>query len=390
LFIFAIALLTPLITINLEPTGVRETVAGYEHILTEKIFSAQNALLFDNDLSGENIPSQISYSINWISVLLLVYLIGVLFFSLRMIYSFIHIYFLIRKSEKVTIGNTIVVIRENDIVPFSWMKYIILSRTDYEEGESILMHELAHVKHWHSLDLLISNLLAIFQWYNPVMWFMKKELQDIHEFEADSYVLNSGIDAKKYQLLLIKKAAGTSSSKSMTNSFNHSNLKKRITMMLKEESKPWARLKYLAILPLTVLSIALFANPDVSKNISEISSAEVTKIIVKEQPVEGLWKAVEASSFETSESQSFKIISNGTFFSFRADMEGNVYTGAGGTYTYKDGVYTETILYTLQGMTSWRGKKGEYKSTFPSSGKWLMEGLLDGRIEVKEEWEKVK
>ena len=78
----------------------------------------------------------------------------------------------------------------------------------------------------------------MFQWFNPAMWLFRKELKAIHEFEADESVLKTEIDAKKYQLLLIQKTVGTRLY-SMVNSFDHSSLKKRITMMLKKKSNPW-------------------------------------------------------------------------------------------------------------------------------------------------------
>ena len=131
------------------------------------------------------------------------------------------------------------------IAPFSWMKYIVISRKDLEEnGREILIHEAAHIRHRHSIDLLIANVCVFFQWFNPGAWLLKQELQNIHEYEADETVINEGVNAKDYQLLLIKKAVGTRLY-SMANSFNHSKLKKRITMMLKEKSSPWARMKYL-------------------------------------------------------------------------------------------------------------------------------------------------
>jgi TonB family protein len=90
---------------------------------------------------------------------------------------------------------------------------------------------------------------------------LRQELQAVHEFEADDKVLRNGIDAKKYQLLIIEKAAGTRLY-SMANSFNHGSLKKRITMMLKEKSSPWARAKYAVVLPLAAIALLGFAQPE--------------------------------------------------------------------------------------------------------------------------------
>ena len=67
------------------------------------------------------------------------------------------------------------------------------------------------------------QIFLLVYWFNPVVWLLKRELQEVHEFEADNGVINTGIDATKYQLLLVKKAVGTRLY-SMANGFNHSKL----------------------------------------------------------------------------------------------------------------------------------------------------------------------
>ena len=211
-------------------------------------------------------------AISWVQIVLLVYLAGILFLACRNIYSLICLFRLIHsgKHEKLEKGVTLVV-HNQEIAPFSWMKYIVISRKDLEEnGREILIHEMAHIHHRHSVDLLVADICIFFQWFNPSAWLLKQELQNIHEYEADETVINEGVNAKEYQLLLIKKAVGTRLY-SMANSFNHSKLKKRITMMLKEKSNPWARLKYLYILPVAAIAVTAFARPEISETAEEIS-----------------------------------------------------------------------------------------------------------------------
>ena len=81
-----------------------------------------------------------------------------------------------------------------------------------------MTHEMAHIKARHSIDLLISEICILFHWFNPSVWLLRQELQNIHEYEADESVLNQGVDAKRYQLLLIKKAVGAQRFTSMANS----------------------------------------------------------------------------------------------------------------------------------------------------------------------------
>ena len=230
---------------------------------------------------------------SWIQVVLLVYLAGILFLACRSIYSLISLFRLIHsgKREKLEKGGTLV-IHHQEIAPFSWMKYIVISQKDLEEnGREILIHEMAHIHHRHSIDLLLADICIFFQWFNPGTWLLKQELQNIHEYEADETVINEGVNAKEYQLLLIKKAVGTRLY-SMANSFNHSKLKKRITMMLKEKSNPWARLKYLYVLPLAAIAVTAFARPEISEKMEEISVAKVNDLaaIVEKKSEENVVK----------------------------------------------------------------------------------------------------
>jgi len=106
-------------------------------------------------------------------------------------------------------------------------------------------------------------------WFNPAAWLLKRELKDIHEYQADKGVLAQGIDATKYQLLLVKKAVG-SSLYTLANSFNHSKIKKRITMMLKGKSNNWARLKLLLLVPVGLIVLNAFARPEVNRQLETL------------------------------------------------------------------------------------------------------------------------
>lgn len=216
---------------------------------------------------------------HWASLLLLVYVTGVACFWARHLFALANMYRLIRTgSRQIREDGTVMAIHRQDIAPFSWMHYIVISEKDMDEnGEIILRHETAHIRHRHSWDLIFADMCISLQWFNPAAWLAKRELQNVHEFEADELVINQGIDAKRYQLLLIKKAVGTRLY-SMANSFNHSSLKKRITMMIKKQSNPWARLKYLYVLPLAAIAVAAFARPEISSELDEISSAKVSDL----------------------------------------------------------------------------------------------------------------
>ena len=231
---------------------------------------------------------EVSAPFPWMALVLLVYGLGIVFFWGRHLWSFGRMCRVLRNSrrEKMEEGITLFVHKEK-VAPFSWMNIIVLSEEDMQEsGETILTHERAHIKNRHSCDLLLAEVCVFFQWFNPAAWLLKQELQTVHEYEADECVINNGIDAKTYQLLIIKKAVGTRLY-SIANSFNHSSLKKRITMMIKKKSNPWARLKYLYVLPLAAVAVAAFARPEISNELNEISSVKVNDLasIVKTEEV---------------------------------------------------------------------------------------------------------
>ena len=261
--------------------SVRRPVEMYQTMMTWEQW------LLLTDLAGtETHAVQVQENVvTWIQGLLLVYLFGILFFMLRNIYSLFGLWVLLKSGRRekvsdyvVTVVKAVLIVHERDISPFSWMRYIVISQKDlHENGREILTHELAHIRNRHSWDLFAADICIFFQWFNPAAWLLKQELQNIHEYEADETVINEGVDARQYQLLLIKKAVGTRLY-SMANSFNHSKLKKRITMMLKEKSSPWARLKYLYVLPVAAIAVTTFARPEVSDKVEEISSVKVNDL----------------------------------------------------------------------------------------------------------------
>ena len=239
----------------------------------------------------EAVLEETSARFPWIALLMLVYVSGILFFLGRHLWSLARMLRLLRfaRKEQLQGGVTLFVHREK-VAPFSWMRMIAVSEDDLaENGQAILTHERAHIHNRHSWDLLLAEVCAFFQWFNPAAWLLKQELQTIHEYEADEWVIKNGIDAKTYQLLIIKKAVGARLY-SIANSFNHSSLKKRITMMIKKKSNPWARLKYLYVLPLAAVAVAAFARPEVSNELNEISSVKVNDLtsIVKTEEVKSV------------------------------------------------------------------------------------------------------
>ena len=200
----------------------------------------------------------------WSAILCGIFTLGAVAVLLMTVISIFKVRAIIRNGEHRTLdsGETLV-ITDDGTAPFSWMKYIVLSREDYEDNPTqILTHEKAHISLRHSWDLLFVDLITTLQWFNPAIWMLKADLRALHEFEADDAVLRSGANIKEYQYLLIRKAVGKSGY-SVANSLNHSTLKQRITMMLNKKSSRMSAWKALYVIPLVGISLAATAETKV-------------------------------------------------------------------------------------------------------------------------------
>jgi len=197
----------------------------------------------------------------WQMLLPAVYIIGVVMTLAYTLVSVLKVWLLIRSCEHHSLDDgTIVCVTDKDVSPFSWMRYIVLNRQDYESpNPAIMAHERGHIRQRHSLDVLLVDTLTVLQWFNPAMWMLRQDLRAIHEYEADAAVLSQGINMRQYQYLLIQKAVVTCGY-SVANGITHSTLKNRITMMLNnKKSTRKSMFKLLALLPIVGIALALNA-----------------------------------------------------------------------------------------------------------------------------------
>ena len=224
-----------------------------DHTSAESVAAVQPSVSEAVEMSrGVDIP--------WRQIGAVIYLAGVAAVIFVTVRSIVGLHRLMRRGrcERLDDGTTLVRMDEN-VAPISWCRNIVISERDLREnGAAILAHERAHVRLHHSLDLLLVDLAGAVQWFNPAMWLLRRDLRAIHEYEADAAVIASGVDARSYQLLLIRKAVG-GRWYSIANSFNHSKLKNRITMMLREKSSRRTRARALLLLPLAGLALGAFA-----------------------------------------------------------------------------------------------------------------------------------
>jgi len=227
-------------------------------------------------------------AMSWKLFVIALYWLGVASVLGSTLLGIIKVMKLIKNGEEKEIDGTVITVCDSPVPPFSWMKWIVLSRADFESGNRhILEHEKAHIRFGHSREILLFDVLSAFQWFNPAVWLLRKDLRAIHEYEADDAVLRKGADIREYQYSLIRKAV-SASGYSITNSFNHSILKKRITMMSKSNASRMKRLRVLYILPLVCGTLALNARTVSDCESSENQSKEqVSNILIQAYEKDG-------------------------------------------------------------------------------------------------------
>ena len=203
-------------------------------------------------------------------ILLGIYFLGMLVYWVMVIRSFAEVWKMIASYPKQWKDGCWLIIIPEKIPSFSWSNYIVISKEDYQNYPQVLVHERMHYLCRHSYDILFFTIVHALHWFNPMVWLIRTELKQLHEFEADQGVINQGIDATQYQLLLVKKAVGKKLY-TIANGFNHTKLQKRITMMIQEKTNGWERLKWLVTVPVMMGAMLVFAQPEVKNKSEEVS-----------------------------------------------------------------------------------------------------------------------
>ena len=239
-----------------------------------------------------------------VGIATVIYLIGAAIVLLWLLRSQWSLFRLMRKGRRVSLpGGAILHVVPGDELPFSYFNHIVMSEQDYSEKPTeILVHEQAHIALRHSVDVVFIGLAALFQWWNPAVWLLGRELRQVHEFEADQAVLHQGIDAKQYQLLLIRKSVGNQLF-TMANNFNYQSLKKRIRMMTINKSNQWKRLRALAIVPAMALALLAFANSNDATTEQSSATESPTTVVAPKSAKKAKAKKTKKSKVYTTVDQ---------------------------------------------------------------------------------------
>lgn len=210
----------------------------------------------------------------WVSIAVIAYISGIILLLCREIISYIRLLFLISRCDKIKRDGIVVChLSDRKTAPFSWGNYVFLQDSESVENDtSIYLHEKAHTNKKHWIDILFADLFCILLWYNPLAWKTKQFMKLNHELEADSVVINSGINTYEYQRMLVTKAMGMRAFH-LANNFaaDRRNFRKRVLAIGRKRSPGKTTLIALLALPAVAFSAFVLALPLSARFLANIS-----------------------------------------------------------------------------------------------------------------------
>jgi TonB family protein len=282
---------------SLRPVMLSEvTVTPYKNLLEAVVVTSHG---FTGKVEEAVISSEL---------ILAVYAAGVLLMSIIFGSALVRIFRICRSGTIISKSGYQLVLTRQETAPFSFLNFVILPG-NYQEIEGyqrILDHELEHIRQRHTYDLLLLEILLIFQWFNPFIWLLRRIVRENHEFQADRAVLNSGVRATEYKILLLSQVTGR---QVLAGShFNYSLLKKRIQMITRIKSNKMAGIKMVAGVLIAAALIILFACEQKKSNVATNKATDSLSIRYKDDAVQISGNAAEMQKIlEMLKSRSYDI-----------------------------------------------------------------------------------
>ncbi|MBO4498845.1 MAG: leucine-rich repeat protein [Bacteroidaceae bacterium] len=236
-----------------------------------------------------------------LTCLLAAYLAGLIVMLTLRVISILKVASIVRNGKTVERGSGYkIVVTTKNVSPFSWLGTIVLSEKEYDNIErNVLKHEKAHIAHGHPTELMLLDLMSLFQWFNPAVWVLRRDLCLVHEQQADADVINSVSDARSYQYMLLNQSQGGLAFNIIA-CFNGNGVESRIDMMNRKRSAKRQILRFLYIPLLMCISLAFTANVTYDMNYApdQAAQAESENKLLGDQiypvfNVDGLWFYIE-------------------------------------------------------------------------------------------------
>jgi TonB family protein len=328
---------------------------------------------------GQDLSVTVEQTIISATLLIWIYLAGLLLFLAILFYRVIRIIFVIRKNEVQKSEHLKLVFLENECSPFSFLNYVFISRPlqNRDGYDRMMAHEIEHIKQGHSFDVLILEMLTAFQWFNPFMWMLRRAIRENHEFLADHAVLTSGVNRGYYKKLLLNQFAG--GQLVLSNNFNYSLIKNRIKMMSKIKSPKIAHVKIILGVLTAVALIIMFACEQ--KEMSEIQPVPEPDELKVTFLDDKLKISGEADDLERIK----KLMDGSREFSLETDSIGNLLLVKKEAVTPKTLDTEEQIFFIVEDMPEFPGGEPELRKFIANNIEYpaiAQEKGIQGRVYV--------
>lgn len=203
------------------------------------------------------VPYKAKGWVQYYTPLIWLYAAGVMIFLFHLFVNIWGIVRLIMRANRIKEGKvTFISLRESDEKAFSFFNFLFI-HTDLEEKQTVIDHELVHIHQKHSIDILLFEIVQAICWFNPIAYFLKKDIRLVHEYLADDKATQTSLGKHAYALFLIRNSFGLPSHRITSQFFNQSILKRRINMLNKRKSSARARLRLLLLLPLSAAMVSI-------------------------------------------------------------------------------------------------------------------------------------
>lgn len=332
---------------------------------------------------GQDLSVTVEQAVLSATMLIWVYLAGVAFFFGRFLFRLVQVGLLIQKNKVHKYDRFKLVLLEKECSPFSFLNYVFASRPlqNSEGYDRMMAHEMEHVKQGHSADVLILELLTVFQWFNPFMWMLRRAIRENHEFLADQAVLRSGVNRGYYKKLLLSQFAG--GQLVLTNNFNYSLIKNRIKMMSKIKSSKLANIKIILGVLTAVALIILFACEQKETEIHENQIADDGIVTMKSTLLEDGRMKMEGTAEDMEEFK--KRFANFNSFEIETDSLGNIFLVQKKEELPKTLNGDEQIFFIVEEMPEFPGGELELRKFIANNIKYpvaAQEKGIQGRVYV--------
>ena len=328
---------------------------------------------------GRDFSGSVEQTISSSKIIVLIYFIGLLFFMGRFIFRLTQVLFLIGKNQVQKKGSVKFVSIDKDFSPFSFLNYVFINPGKKNEPgyEKMVAHEMEHIKQGHTFDVLILEIMTVFQWFNPFMWMLNRAIRENHEFLADQAVLNSGVPRGYYKKLLLDQFVGEQFV--IANNFNYSLIKKRIKMMSKIKSSKIAISKIVLGALVAVALVIAFA---CEQKESEMAAPAIDDQTIK-VTIQGEKLKIDGTAEDVAKLKS--MFSSDSGFEIVTDSLGNVLLMKKEAIAPKMLGSDEQIFFIVEDMPEFPGGEAALRQYIANSVKYpepAMKKGIQGKVYV--------